>query len=164
MELEYIFGGIVITIASCAAVYYATKLKQYKRMYKEAEVEKAGAIQAKDFALEEAEENLQKYKRVLSQKKSSETRLGQISENLVPFLDGCPYTPKDMHFMGNPIDYLVFDLDDGKIVFLEVKSGNSRASKRQKTIKNLIQAGRVYYEELRINEKGIKTREAKNVD
>jgi len=34
----------------------------------------------------EAEENLEKYNKVLSQKKSSESRIGKISENLIPFL------------------------------------------------------------------------------
>lgn len=69
-----------------------------------------------------------------------------------------------MHFLGNPIDYVVFDFDEGKITFLEVKSGNSKPNKRQKTVKNLIKTGRVYYEELRINEKGIKTKKAVNED
>jgi predicted Holliday junction resolvase-like endonuclease len=100
----------------------------------------------------------EKNRTLLSQKKSSETRLGQISEHLIPFLNGCTHDPKNLHFMGNPIDYLAFDFDDGKITFLEVKSGNSKASKRQKIIKNIIKTGRVFYEELRINEKGIKSR------
>lgn len=108
-------------------------------------------LELEDTLGEEREKN----RNLLSQKKSSETRLGQISEHIVPFLEKCPYNPKDMHFMGNPIDYLVFDLDDGKIVFSEVKSGNSKASKRQKTIKNIIKSGRVFYEEIRINTKGV---------
>lgn len=99
---------------------------------------------------------------LISQKKSSETRLGQISEHLIPFLDGCPYNPKDMHFVGNPIDYLVYDFDQGKITFVEIKSGNSKASKRQKTIKNIIKSGRVFYSEMRINTKGVKVTESKN--
>lgn len=94
-------------------------------------------------------------KKILSQKKSSETRLGQIGEHLVPFLEGCSYDPKQMHFLGNPIDYLIFDLDQGELVFLEVKTGNSKASKRQRTIKNIIKSGNVFYEELRINQKGV---------
>lgn len=111
--------------------------------------------------LEEAiEEERSKYKKILTQKKSSETRLGLISEQLTPFLKDCPYTPGDMIFLGKPIDFLVTDFDKGEIVFLEVKSGNARESARQKTIKNLIKKGHVYYEKLRINEKGVKiTRE-----
>lgn len=109
-------------------------------------------------AQEKLGDEREKNRTLLSQKKSSETRLGQISEHLIPFLNGCTHDPKNLHFMGNPIDYLAFDFDDGKITFLEVKSGNSKASKRQKIIKNIIKTGRVYYEELRINEKGIKSR------
>ena len=99
-----------------------------------------------------------KNRTLLSQKKSSETRLGQISEHLVPFLEGCQHDPKNMHFMGNPIDYLVFDFDAGSITFLEVKSGNSKPSKRQKTIKNMIKEGRIFYEEIRINQKGVRNK------
>jgi predicted Holliday junction resolvase-like endonuclease len=104
----------------------------------------------------------EKNRALLSQKKSSETRLGQISEHLIPFLDNCPYNPKDLHFLGNPIDYLVFDFDEGKITFLEVKSGNSKPSKRQKIIKNMIKCGRVFYDEIRVNEKGIKIKKIQN--
>lgn len=106
----------------------------------------------------------EKNKSLLSQKKSSETRLGQISEHLVPFLENCPYNPKDLHFLGNPIDYVIFDFDDGKITFLEVKSGNSKPSKRQKTIKNIIKSGRIFYDEIRINEKGVKVKHIQNED
>jgi len=98
----------------------------------------------------------EKNRTLLSQKKSSETRLGQISEHLVPFLENCRHDPKSMHFMGNPIDYVVFDFDQGSITFLEVKSGNSKPTKRQKVVKNIVKTGRVFYEEIRINEKGIK--------
>jgi len=107
---------------------------------------------------EQLGEEREKNRTILSQKKSSETRLGQISEHLVPILANCRHNPKDMHFMGNPIDYLVFDFDEGKITFLEVKSGNSKASKRQKTIKNIIKSSRVEYEEMRINEKGVRSK------
>lgn len=104
---------------------------------------------------EELGQEREKNRTLLSQKKSSETRLGQISEHLVPFLENCNHDAKNMHFLGNPIDYLVFDFDEPKIVFLEVKSGNSKPSKRQKLIKNMIKTGRIYYEEIRINQKGV---------
>lgn len=105
---------------------------------------------------------MEKNKTVVSQKKSSETRLGQISEHLVPFLANCKYDPKSMHFLGQPIDYIVFDFDEGAITFVEVKSGNSKPNKRQKIIKNIIKTGRVFFEEIRINEKGIKTKTTEN--
>lgn len=122
------------------------------------ELEKQNEEVAKAFA-EEQEKN----RSILSQKKYSETRLGQITEHLVPFLENCSHEPKNMHFLGNPIDYVIFDFDQGTITFLEVKSGNSKPSRRQKTVKHIIKQGRVYYEEIRVNEKGIKARTAENV-
>lgn len=113
-------------------------------------------------AFREIEEEKEKNKVVISQKKSSETRLGQMTEHLVPFLDGFPYDPKDCHFLGMPIDYLVFDFDAGEITFVEIKTGNARESERQKKIKNIIKTGKVYYSKIRINEKGMKIQEEKN--
>jgi predicted Holliday junction resolvase-like endonuclease len=85
---------------------------------------------------------------MLSQKKSSEVRLGQISEQLAPFLKDFKYDPKKAHFLGNPIDYVIFD--ENEIVFLEVKSGESRMSKKQKDIKNMIAAGKVRFDSMQI--------------
>ena len=101
------------------------------------------------------EEEKKRNEIVISQKKSSETRLGQVTEHIVPFLEDCRHDPKNMHFMGQPIDYLVFDFDQGEITFLEVKTGNAQESKRQKMIKNIIKAGKVYYETMRVNTKGV---------
>lgn len=108
--------------------------------------------------IEEEEKN----KKILSQKKSSETRLGQVAEQLAPFLKDCKYDPKIMHFLGQPIDFLVIDYDLAEIIFLEVKSGNAKESARQKLIKNIIKDGRIYYEKMRINEKGTKIIREKN--
>ncbi len=106
----------------------------------------------------------EKNRQLLSQKKSSETRLGQISEHIVPFLANCPYDPKNLHFLGNPVDYVCFDFDQGAITFIEVKSGNSKPSKRQKIVKNIVKTGRVYYDEIRINEKGVRRKHVSGYD
>ena len=108
------------------------------------------------------ETEIRNNKKILSQKKSSETRLGQISEHLAPFLSECSYDPKSMHFLGNPIDFMVFDYDQGEIIFLEIKSGNSKESKRQKLIRDVIKAGRVYYERMRIGEKSVRVKREVN--
>lgn len=115
-----------------------------------------------DNAYDIVDEERSKYKKVLSQKKSSETRLGLVAEQIVPFLENCPYNPENMQFMGKPIDFVVFDFDAGEIVFLEVKSGNAKESTRQKTIKNIIKEGNVFYEKMRINEHGVKHIREKN--
>lgn len=89
------------------------------------------------------------YSKLLSQKKSSEVRLGQISENLAPFLKDFKYDPKRTHFLGNPIDYIIFEED--KVIFLEIKSGEAKLSQGQKKIKEMIKNGNVEWDEMRIN-------------
>jgi predicted Holliday junction resolvase-like endonuclease len=101
----------------------------------------------------------EKNRKILSQKKSSETRLGQITEQIAPLLDSFPYDPKSLHFLGDPIDFVAFDLTDADpaVVFIEVKSGNSKLSSRQRTIRNLINKGSVRFEEMRVGPDGIKS-------
>jgi predicted Holliday junction resolvase-like endonuclease len=91
------------------------------------------------------------YKKLLSRKISSEVRLGQIAEHLVPFLENFKYDPKKAHFLGMPIDYIVFD--ENKIIFLEVKTGYSKLSPTQQAIKKLVEDKKVYWEELRLSPK-----------
>lgn len=154
--------AVVLVVALCYEVYRLRRdnsnmvnTQVYNKQLELANKElQSDLLDAQDFLGNEREKN----RTLLSQKKSSETRLGQISEHLVPFLSECKHDPKTMHFLGNPIDYVVFDFDQGSITFLEVKSGNSKPSKRQKTVKNIVKSGRIYYDEIRINEKGVKNR------
>jgi len=91
----------------------------------------------------------QNYKKLLSQKKSSEVRLGQISEQLAPFLEGFTYDTRNTKFLGQPIDLIAFEQD--KVVFIEVKTGKSQLSAKQKNIKDLINNNQVFWEEFRIS-------------
>lgn len=162
---------LIIGILAAVVVY----LLLNRRAEPKAIIEARAKEMVLNSQLKEASENLlniqeelglerEKNRELLSQKKSSETRLGQISEHVIPFLEGCPYNPKDLHFLGNPIDYVVFDLDQGEITFLEVKTGNSKQSKRQKLIKNIIKAGKVYFAEMRIDQKGTKHKRYDNAE
>ena len=87
-------------------------------------------------------------KKVVSQKKSSEVRLGHIAETLAPFLDQFDFDPENCTFLGKPIDYISFD--DDEITFIEVKSGNSQLNSKQRHIRDQIKAGLVSWKEVRI--------------
>jgi predicted Holliday junction resolvase-like endonuclease len=102
--------------------------------------------------------------KILHQKKSSESSLGMVTENLIPLLSELPYNPRNLHHLSNPIDYIYFDYDNAEIILIECKTGNSQESKRQKMIKNAIRLGKVYYEELRVDKNGIKIKRAGNKD
>lgn len=87
-------------------------------------------------------------KKVTSQKKSSEVRLGNIAETLAPFLDQFEFDPEYCTFLGKPIDYISFGLDE--ITLIEVKSGNSQLNSRQRKIRDQVKAGSVSWKEIRI--------------
>ena len=83
------------------------------------------------------------YATLLGQKKSSEVRTGGIVEQISPFLKDYPLNPNTARFVGDPIDFVHFD--DDKVSFVEVKSGKSQLSKKQKHIRDLITAGKVEF-------------------
>jgi predicted Holliday junction resolvase-like endonuclease len=80
---------------------------------------------------------------------------GLVSEQLAPLLPGFPFDPGDCRFMGKPVDFIVFKGMNGKdiseVVFLEVKSGVGRnLNGQEKRLREVIQAGRVRWEEFDI--------------
>ena len=89
-----------------------------------------------------------KYKQLLSQKKSSETRIGHISETIAPFLESFEFNPEECAFLGKPIDYISFSKE--AITIVEIKSGKAQLTKKQRQIRDLIKDGKVYWKEVRI--------------
>ena len=87
---------------------------------------------------------------------------GKMAEQLAPIMPQFEYLPSDAKFLGDPVDYVVFDgytdLRDGEgrpedieIVLLDIKSGGARLTKGQVAIAQAIQAGRVRFETVRID-------------
>jgi predicted Holliday junction resolvase-like endonuclease len=78
---------------------------------------------------------------------------GQVAEHLAPYLDGFPYNPKDVRFLGSPVDLVVFDgLDAGRlrrVVFVEVKTGGSALTARERAVRDVLRDGQVDWEEFR---------------
>ncbi len=79
---------------------------------------------------------------------------GRIAENWAPYTDGFPGDPSDARFLGSPVDFVVFDgLEDGRlgrIVFVEVKSGRGRLTKRERAIRDAVSRGAVEWCEHRV--------------
>ena len=105
-------------------------------------------IQKKQELEKKLDEETIARKKVLSQKKSGEVRLGHIAETLAPFLDQFDFEPEKCSFLGQPIDYISFG--DDEITFIEVKSGNSQLSQKQRHIRDLVKAKLVSWKEVRI--------------
>jgi predicted Holliday junction resolvase-like endonuclease len=108
----------------------------------------------KDFQIavakltEDLEEQKELKSKVTSQKKSSEVRLGHIAETLAPFLDQFEFEPEECCFLGKPIDYVSFGEEE--ITFIEVKSGQSQLSTKQRKIRDQVKSGKVSWKEVRI--------------
>jgi predicted Holliday junction resolvase-like endonuclease len=79
---------------------------------------------------------------------------GKVYEQLVPYLPDFPFNPKDVRFLGSPVDFVVFDgLSDGevrRIVFVEVKTGGAGLSPRERRVRDAVQARQVSWTELRL--------------
>jgi predicted Holliday junction resolvase-like endonuclease len=85
--------------------------------------------------------------------------VAKISEMFAPLLPGFPaYNVKDVQWVGSTIDIIVFDgLEEAtqdhfppgaqvEIIFLDVKTGKSPVSRRQRLIREAVEAGRVRFE------------------
>lgn len=89
-------------------------------------------------------------------KRSKAVINGQVAEQIAPFLPDFPANPSDARFIGKPVDFIVFSgLSENEkideILFVEVKSGKSLLSEREKEVKKAIEQRKVRYVEYRIN-------------
>jgi predicted Holliday junction resolvase-like endonuclease len=94
---------------------------------------------------------------------SAHTSKGQILEKWAPFVDHPEIDPnweaENWSFMGNPIDYIVWDyrkdknlnLEEGMIYIMDVKSAKAQLSTKQRRIRDLVKAGRVEWREIRLD-------------
>lgn len=75
---------------------------------------------------------------------------GKMAEQLAPIMPEFQYLPSDAKFLGDPVDYIVFDgytdyrdgnghAEDIAIVLIDIKSGGARLTKGQQAIAQAIQ-------------------------
>ncbi len=86
--------------------------------------------------------------------RSQAVTMGKVHEQLIPYLPDFPYNPKDVRFLGSPIDLVVFEgLAEGRlerIVFVEVKTGGAGLTGRERSVRDVVQARGVEWAELRV--------------
>ena len=112
------------------------------------------------FALGKLSQKLAFSKQIKDERKDAVKRSravlgGQFAEQLAPFFPDFPCNPADCQFLGKPVDFIAFPGSaDGSeisdIVFIEVKTGDSQLSEREKQIRRAIENGRVHYVQYRI--------------
>lgn len=79
--------------------------------------------------------------------KSQQVKYGKSFEHFVPFINNFPANRETTVFLGMPLDFIAFEEDS--IKFIEVKTGVSELSSKQKRIKKLIEDKKVEFHELR---------------
>jgi predicted Holliday junction resolvase-like endonuclease len=93
--------------------------------------------------------------------RSRSTLKGKISEQMAPFLPEFPFLPADARFIGNPIDFIVFDGytkakdDEGdsvSVVLVEVKKGKGKLTRNEKLIERAVNEGRVSWRTVTIED------------
>ncbi len=79
---------------------------------------------------------------------------GHFSEQLAPFLPNFSYLPTECKFLGKPVDFVVFKGMDNKkieeVIFVEVKSGSSKLSPQEKSLKEAIENKKVRWEDYKV--------------
>lgn len=79
---------------------------------------------------------------------------GQATEQLAPYINS-NYNPKDYKFIGDPIDYVIFDgmseinsKEDEitNIIFMDIKTGKSQLNRVQRAVKKAIEDGRFEFQ------------------
>jgi predicted Holliday junction resolvase-like endonuclease len=152
---------IILVCAFSIASMYGSSLKiknEVKNLQKELaqsqlrEQQQFDAGIAAQNALKAKEEA---YNTLLGQKKSSEVKVGFLAEALAPLHEHFPVPPETCRFLGAPFDFVSFDLENERIVFIECKSNGSVLSPKQKKLKQLILDGKVEFAEVRIGKDGV---------
>jgi len=80
---------------------------------------------------------------------------GLAGEQISPFMPDFPCNPADCRFVGKPVDFVAFPgASEGEeitdVLLIEVKTGTSSLSKREREIKRAVEEGRVHYVEYRM--------------
>lgn len=92
--------------------------------------------------------------------RSRATLLGKLLERLAPCFRRFAYDPRDMRCICDPVDYVLFDgltieRKIKQITFIEVKSGRSRLSGVQRSVREAVERGRIDTEIWEIGDPGI---------
>lgn len=157
-----IVGLILVTITLFITLIYL--FQQLKKSQSKVEnIVKNYEVQLRDIQVKHQRE----IEKARQQSVDTSRRIikGQIAEQLAPILAGFPYLPSDSHFIGDPIDYIIFNgysdfkdkrtmNDDFEVVILDIKHNKASLSEGQKAIAKAIESGKVRFEVVRILEDG----------
>ena len=141
------FIGVVITTIILSSTRNGRVQAEYEKYIAELELEHKQAL------LDAQKRSVNTSRAVLK---------GKMAEQFAPILPEFQYLPSDAKFLGDPVDYVVFDgytdfrdgdgtAEDIEVILLDIKSGGARLSKGQQAIAQAVREGRIRFETLRID-------------
>jgi predicted Holliday junction resolvase-like endonuclease len=150
--MEIVVSLLFGIIIGSATTYYFLQKSQQKKTIREYESQIQVLKEQHQQALKEAKNRSLDGSRAVIK--------GKIAEQLAPVLPSFKYLPSDARFIGDPIDYIVFngytDIKDNggnennlEVVILDIKTGQASLSQFQQAIARAINAGRVRFEVVR---------------
>jgi predicted Holliday junction resolvase-like endonuclease len=165
MDLVTIFLVIVTVFLGVAFIIFIfryialvrtveTLAKEQFDLWRDSELEKSAREHA-EILNREWIINREKSTRAEAVKQSGATIRGNITQHLIPYFPDFAWNPRDVRFLGTPVDLVVFsglsekdELDS--IVFIEVKTGKTGSlSESQKKVKRYLeQGGKVTFEQV----------------
>ena len=146
-------------VAQEAAKVMSDSTANMDRRFDDEKLQLAEMIQIKKEEITKLKEEVRHQK---GRAQSAHSSKGQILEKWTPFLTHeqiePQWKPEDWSFMGNPLDYVVWEwyhdkeqnMAQGKIVLLDVKAAKSQLTTKQRRIRDLIKAGKVEWREIRL--------------
>lgn len=89
--------------------------------------------------------------RIDARKRSRAISKGLMLEHICPYLPAFNHNPRDARFLGNPMDFVIFDGLFAKenvtgLTVVEVKTGNSQLTPVEKSIQKAVEMGRISFE------------------
>ena len=171
MDIVYLLIGLVIGVVvsycCCARAIKVSRAtcatKSRRPITLRAEAERARLAQQYEARIHELEDRHAETvvsARRQSAEQSRAVLKGKMAEQMAPLLPGFAYWPADARFLGDPVDYVVFNgystlKDEGadgevEIVILDIKQGKSMLTDGQRQIAKAVEAGRVRFEVVRV--------------
>ncbi|MBN1487489.1 MAG: endonuclease [Anaerolineae bacterium] len=167
MDILFLIAGVAVGVSLTFLIFRV----QQRNNQESIRTELIQEYEAKIRELERAQARDIRYASQQSTTKSRAILKGKMAEQIAPLLPGFEYWPADARFLGDPIDYVVFngysnvkdnaagDNDDEtdenlEVVFLDIKNGRATLTAGQRQIAKAVNAGRVRFEVVRVSEDG----------
>ena len=83
-----------------------------------------------------------------SRRHSLSTRYGLLTEQFLPLAKTYPWNPANFRFLGSPVDGIQFE--DDQLIIVEFKAGGSQLTSAQRRVRDLVAAGKVRFEVVRV--------------